>query len=166
MKMTEMEKWQRSLDRAKKSSANAKQRRQEIQDLKNAGVWQDPRTRYLDEDGYPLPDTPQWWLNLRRAWDANDRRYAVQKAVRPFNKGEPPQAPKRKKRYNKIERKPKVKHSEKMKLLLEDHGIHVSADGLLSDEFSEWRFCPNGRLQHGDEPAISVFYFLQHHADI
>ncbi len=165
MQMTEMEKWQRSLDRAKRSSAEEKQRRQEIQDLKNAGIWQDPRTLYLDEDGYVLPDAPQWWLNLRRAWDANDRRYAAQKAARLLNEGELPRVPKRKKRYNKTERKPKVKHSEKMKLLLEDHGLHVSADGLLCNEFSEWRFCPNGRLQRNDEPTISVFYFLQHYAD-
>ena len=137
MAMTELEKWQRSVARVKRSSAEAKQRRQEIQDLKNADVWQDPRTRYLDDEGYPLPDAPQWWLNLRRAWDANDRRYAAQRAARPLNEGEPPQVPKRKKRYNKTERKPKVKHSEKMKLLLEDHGIHVTADGMLSDEFSD-----------------------------
>ncbi len=148
-----------------KSKAKAKRRRQEIQDLKDAGVWQDPRALYLDNDGYVLRDAPQWWLNLRRAWDANDRRYATQKAARPLKTDEPTTIPKRKKRYNKTERKSKVKHSEKMKLLLEDHGIHVTADGMLSDEFSEWRFCPNGRLQHNDEPTISVFYFLQHHVD-
>ena len=165
MQMTEMEKWQRSLDQSKKASTKAKQRRKDIQDLKNAGIWQDPRSRYLDDEGYPLPDAPQWWLNLRRAWDANDRRYAAQKAAKLLNEGEPPPAPKRKKRYNKTERKPKVKHSEKMKLLLEDHCIYVGADGMLCNEFSEWRFCPNGRLQRNDEPTISVFYFLQHYID-
>jgi len=163
--MTEMEKWQRSIERIKRASTKAKQRRQEIQDLKNAGVWQDPRTRYLDDDGYILLDAPQWWLNLRRAWDTNDRRYAVQKAARPLNEGEPPQVPKRKKRYNKIDRKPKVKHSEKMRLLLEDHGIYVDDNGMLGDEFYEWRFCPNGKLQRGLEPTISVHSFLQHYAD-
>jgi len=65
----------------------------------------------------------------------------------------------------KIQRKIKLKHSEKMKLLPEDHGIYVYDDGMLSDEFSEWWFCPNGWLQRGLEPTISVLYFLQHHAD-
>ncbi|KYJ87524.1 hypothetical protein [Sulfurovum riftiae] len=165
MAMTEMEKWQRFNERTKRASTKVKQRRQEIQDLKNAGVWQDPRTLYLDEDGYVLPNAPQWWLNLRRAWDVNDRRYAAQKAARPLNEGEPSQVPKRKKRYSKPHRKPKLKHSEKMKLLLEDHGLHVGDNGMLSDEFHEWQFCPNGRLKRNDKPTISVFYFLQHYAD-
>ena len=165
MAMSPLQKLQRSMERAKRSRIKQKQRRQEIQDLKDAGVWKDPRTRYLDKYGYPLPDAPQWWLNLRKAWDANDQRYAARMAARPLTGGEPKQTVRRKKRYKKIDRKPKIKHSEKMRELLADHGIYVDPDNYLCDEFAGWRFCPNGRLQRGSEPTISVHYFLQHYAD-
>jgi len=160
MALSQYEKIHRSIERSKTARAKAKQRKQDIQDLKNAGIWQDPRTLYLDEDGYILPDTPQWWLNLRKAWITNESKAAAEK-----NSPSCHREPAAKKRYRKVERKPKIKHSEKMKLLLKDHGIYVDQNNMLSDEFIDWRFCPNGRLQRGEEPTISVHYFLQHHAD-
>lgn len=160
MALSPMEKWQRSAERAKKAHSKAKERKKDIQDLKDAGIWQDPRTLYLDDDGYILPDAPQWWRNLRKSWSTNDRKIVISKSDLPDRR-----EPAVKKRYKKVERKPKLKHSEKMKLLLEDHGIEIDENSMLCDEFSDWRFCVNGRLQRGSEPTISVFYFLQHYAD-
>ena len=71
MKMTEMDKWQRSLERAKNASEKEKQRRRDIQDLKNAGVWQSPEELYLNECGQIKPDAPRWFKNLSKAWDSN-----------------------------------------------------------------------------------------------
>ncbi len=62
-------------------------------------------------------------------------------------------------------KKPLTKRSSEMRLLLEDHGIYIDINSYLSNEFSEWLFCPNGRLQRGDESTISVFYFLQQYAN-
>ncbi len=166
--MSSMLKWQNSIERAKMARSKQKERRRDIQDLKDRDMWNDPRNRYLDEYGYPLSDAPQWWLNLRKAWKTNDRKSTLEMAVRPLKSEEPTAVPLRKKRYKKIDRKPKLKHSEKMKLLLEDHGIYVRKDGMLSDEFSDWKFCVNGKLLDTSKPnlnTISVFYFLQHYAD-
>ena len=165
MAMLPMLKWQKSIERSKKARFKQKQRRQDIQDLKNAGAWQDPRTRYLDEDGYPLLDAPKWWLNLRKAWSTNDQRSTLKIPAAHLDRDEPSKTPQRKKRYKKVDRKPKVKHSEMMRQLLADHGIYVNPDNYLCDEFSHWRFCPNGRLQCGSESTISVHYFLQRYAD-
>lgn len=160
MAMSSMQKWQKSIERSKAARSKQKQRRQDIQDLKDCNVWENPRNRYLDDDGYILPDAPQWWKNLRKAWVTNDRKVVVSKSDLPDR-----QESTVKKRYKKTKRKPKIKHSEKIKLLLEDHGIYVDQNSMLCDEFSDWKFCINGRLQRGSESTISVFYFLQHHAD-
>lgn len=161
MKISQYEKMQRSIERAKKAHRKAKERKRDIQDLKDAGIWNDPRTLYLDEDGYVLPDAPQWWRNLRKAWITNDMKVVAAKSDLVARR-----EPAVKKGYKKVDRNPKLKHSIKMKLLLEDHGINVDQNSMLSDEFSDWKFCVNGRLQRGSEPTISVFYFLQHRADI
>ena len=165
MAMSPMLKWQKSIERAKIARSKQKLRRQDIQDLKDRDMWNDPRTRYLDEFGYILPDAPQWWLNLRRAWNTNDQSNTVKKVAMALKSDKLPQILQPKKRYKKVEHKPKLKHSEKMKLLLADHGILIDQNNMLCDEFSEWKFCVNGRLQRNDEPTISVFYFLQHYAD-
>ena len=86
----------------------------------------------------------------------NDYLFERDKEKRP--PGRPPMAPEDRKR-------PPMKRSDEMQLLLADHGILVNDDNHLCDEFSDWRFCPNGRLQRGSESTISVFYFLQHYAD-
>ena len=93
-----------------------------------------------------------------------------QKAVeRKSNKDLSEPRPKRKRKKKPIsERKPTVKHSEKMRSELEDHGIYIDEDGMLSDDFSNFRFCVNGKLLDVSKPnsnTISVFYFLQHYAD-
>ena len=160
MALSQYEKMQHSIERSKKAHRKAKERKRDIQDLKDAGIWQDPRTLYLDDDGYILPNAPQWWRNLRKAWVTNDRKVRVAKSDFAYR-----QEPPAKKRYKKVERKPKLKHSDKMKLLLEDHGIYIDQNSMLSDNFSDWKFCVNGRLQRKSEPTISVHYFLQHHAD-
>jgi len=108
MAMSPILKWQRSIECSKKAREKQKQRRKDIQDLKNAGAWQDPRTRYLDEDGYPLPDAPQWWLNLRKAWNVNDQSNTARMPAAHLDRDEPSKTPQRKKRYKKVDRKPKV----------------------------------------------------------
>ncbi len=61
----------------------------------------------------------------------------------------------------KLNRPPRSKRSDKMKLLLEGHGIVVQGDGSVSGEIYEgWSFTPNGKLKFEDEPTISTHTFL------
>ena len=166
MAMLPIQKLKKQIERANIARVKQRQRRKDIQNLKDAGIWKDPRTKYLNQYGFILPGAPQWWLNLRGAWETNDRKALEKRRVQSSESKEPAIKPTRKKRYKKVDRKPKIKHSEKMRLLLEDHGIYVDQNNMLSDNFSNWKFCINGRLQRKKESTISVFYFLQHHADI
>lgn len=160
MAMSPLLKMQRSMEKAHIASEKAKQRKQDIQDLKDAGIWIDPREIYLDDYGYMKYDAPVWFRNLYKAWGEQKK---INDELHERKVTEPTVKRKRKKNRFKYNKKP-LRRGDEMRSLLEDHGIYVGEDNMLSDEFSEWRFCPNGRLQRADEPTISVFLFLDKYA--
>ncbi len=165
MAMSQMMKWQKSNERNKKANTKKKLRDQDIQDLKDRDLWEDPRERFLDEYGHVLPNAPAWWLNLRKAWITNDQQAVKRNANKDLSEAQPKR---RRKKKPLSERKPTIKHSEKMRAELKDHGVYIDVNGMLSDEFSNFRFCVNGKLLDTSKPnsnTISVFYFLQHYAD-
>lgn len=154
----------------------AKQRRRDISDLKNAGVWQDPRDKYLTKTGSlkPYMEILTWFLNIYKAWGkgaANRDNWNRWCNSRVEHTGIDPREQKRKvgrpKLPQHLKKSPtKVKRSDTMKALLLEHNIHLTepsnvyADRFLV-EYSHWQFLPNGRVRHKQESPISVHQFLK-----
>ena len=158
MEMSPMLKWQRSIERSKKSREKQKQRRQDVQDLKNAGVWQSPDELYLDEYGQVKPDAPTWYRNLSKAWDSNRSIHTVNRELK--SRGLQPAKRKRKKKTMDLKtRKVKIKRSVQMKALLENNGVSVSTNGTI-ESYEDFTFLPNGRIKTPEKDVISAIQFL------
>ena len=159
MAMTELQKIQKSIEKAKTARNKVKQRRQDIQDLKDAGVYISPDDLYLDQYGHVKPDTPTWYRNIRKAWTSN--RTIHQKSNGLKEKGYA--SVKRKRKKKPIEMKPrkvKIKRSVQMKLLLEDHGINILENGSVED-YDGFQFLPNGRIRTNENDVISAIQFIR-----
>ena len=157
-----------------KSRENNNQRRRDNRALKNAGIWEDPRDKYLNKNGTPKTDIiiPVWFLNLyktwnygttskKEAWDIFCKKSINNADIDPNKKkvGRPKLPNYMKKNTTKIKR------SDKMKQLLLDNNIHLIEEGKYGpkylSEYPKIRFLENGRLELENKTRISVFQFLK-----
>ncbi len=183
MAMSEMQKWQKSIESGKRRIAKRKARKEAIATGKYA-----PYTGY-DDEGFPLPDPPYWFLNLQKAWMSNrqlgrERRNKMlddPKNVTIKQKWDEwcdervdlgcsdPRKPKRlvgrPKLHPSQKMQPKLKRSDQMRRLLQEHGITIESVGQdeFLIEYPDWEFLPNGRLRYRQESPISVHRFLKDH---
>ncbi len=159
MAMSPMMKWQKSNERAKVASQKAKQRRRDIQDLKDRGMWVPPDVLYRDEYGYIKFDAPQWFKNLSKAHKSNDEIRKINDKL----KAEGLAPVKRKRKKKTLERKPrkvKVKRSvEIQNLLYEQHGITVIPGEPIAD-FAGFTFLIGGRIRTPENDVISTIQFI------
>ena len=158
MAMSVMIKWQKSNEKAMAANAKAKQRRRDIQDLKNAGVWQSPEELYLDEYGHTKPDAPSWFKSLCKAWQSNRALHESNKALKAV--GHAPAKRKRKKKNMDIKtRKVKIKRSVQLKVLLQEYGVVVNDAGTITG-YDGFEFLKNGRIRTPNKDVISVIQFI------
>ena len=142
------------MDDLRKSKEIGQRRRlkiQDVQDLRNAGVYGSGMDNYYDKHGDPLDDVtiPTWAQNLHRA-------HKAEAGMRVFNTISQRYVPQKKS-------KPKVKRSDQMKQLLEESGIAVEEGGSLHSKdglYVGWKFQINGRVRFEDEDPISIHRFL------
>ena len=190
MAMNEMIKWQKQIERNHESAKLKKQKRQDVQDLRNSGIYENGRDNYVEEEGHYRDDVsiPAWFKNLSKACQSNRELGAIRRrekieSSRPLAEdwtnwcddriemlGEEydPRIQKRKpgrpKLPDHLKKNPtKVKRSDQMKQFLKENGIAVSMDGSLhslSGLYIGWKFQINGRVRFEDEDPISVHKFL------
>ncbi len=159
MAMSPMLKWQRSAERSVRARDKAKQRRQDIQDLKDAGVYISPDELYRDEYGYIKADAPQWFKNLSKAHKSN---VEIREANAKFKaNGHAPVKRKRKKKTMDMKpRKVKIRRSIQMKVLLQGHGISVDLISGTITGYEDFTFLPNGRICTPGKDVISTIQFI------
>ena len=59
----------------------------------------------------------------------------------------------------KLNRPPRAKRSDKMKVLLERHGVIVNDTGTI-EGYEDFTFLPNGRIKTPDKDVISAIQFI------
>lgn len=162
MAMSPFLKMQKESARNHESAKLKKQKRRDYRDEVNAGVYNNGKDHYLDEDDNYRDDLaiPTWFKNLSRAWQSNKelgarrRRKKTDYAAKPLADdwnnwcddrvemlGEDcdPRTQKAKVGRPRLpdhqKKNPtKVKRSEQMKALLLDHDIVVESDGSLKSK--------------------------------
>ncbi len=167
--------WNRANSRAKRAREKANERRRDIRVEKSAGIWEDPRDKYLNSCGKPKSNIiiPAWFLNIYKTWNrgSTSDKEAWNKwcnsqidhtGIDPRNKKKKVGRPKLPQH---LKTEPiKVKRSDKMKALLLENGIHLTDAKPYADifliEYPEWQFLVNGRLKHKEGAIISVHKFL------
>ncbi len=149
-----------------------------------------PYTGY-DDEGFPLPDPPYWFLNLQKAWISNHKLGIKRRAARgKADKEDLPDArtllsdpsaweshckerditSKTKKAVGRprlpdhLKKNPtKIRRSDQMRQLLSDHGVEINTDSSI-DGFDGFEFMKNGRIKFlGDEDAGIEPYSLSAH---
>ncbi len=175
------------------SSKRRQQKRQDAKDLRNAGVYDNGRDHYLDQNGYSRDgvEIPAWFKNLSRAWESN-RQLGTQRSKEKFDSIEStksvtdtwsqwcdskvdmlgeefdPRNPKRKVGRphlpDHLKKNPtKIRRSDQMRQLLSDHGVEINTDSSI-DGFDGFEFMKNGRIKFlGDEDAGIEPYSLSAH---
>ncbi len=159
----------------------ANERRRDIRVEKSAGIWDDPRDKYLNSAGKPKADIviPVWFLNIYKTWNrgSTSDKEAWNKwcnsqidhsGIDPRKKKRPvgrPRLPQH------LKTEPiKVKRSDKMEQLLLEHDIHLTKGKQYAPihltEYPEWEFLPNGRVRDKENNIISVFKFLSNLATV
>ncbi len=180
MAMNEIMKWQKQIEASKRRV----QKRQDVRDLRTAGVYSNGYDHYINEDGYPFDgvDTPWWFKNLQKAWKSKaeqknqvhgDGTDVIPKSWDEYCEGRvdllgeefDPRKVKpnigRPKLPAHLKKNPsKIKRSDQMKLLLQEDGITVNSDGTIVN-YEGWIFCPNGRIKFENEPTISTYEFIK-----
>ncbi len=157
--MLPMQKWQRSIEKAKIANAKAKQCRRDNQDLKDAGVYISPDEKYRDEFGYIRPDAPQWYKNIQGAWETNRKIRQTNSALK-ADGYDPVKRKRKKKTMDQKPRKVKIKRSVQMKVLLQGHGVSVDVISGTIEGYEDFTFLPNGRICTPEKDVISVFQFI------
>ena len=185
MAMSEMQKWRKQIEAGKRRA----QKRKDVKDLRNAGIYSNGVNAYIDEDGHPLDGVvmPAWFKNISKAWEST--RWLGQE--RRSKKHDETQSSMKDKwnewcdekvdfgcsdyRISKskvgrprlpdhLKKEPtKVKRSTLMKELLLANTITVDEDMTLRGEnglYIGWKFQINGRVRFEDEDPISVHQFL------
>ena len=146
------------MEQSKVAREKQKQRRQDIQDLKNAGAYISPDEKYRDEYGHIKSDAPQWYKNIQGAWETNKKISQINSDLKANGHA----LAKRKRKKKTIERKPrkvKIKHSVKMRVLLEEHGVKVLTSNAI-EGYDGFQFLPNGRIRTPENDVISIFQFI------
>ena len=171
--MKTLSSWTKFNERNERAREKANQRRRDIRAEKPAGIWQDPRDKYLNSNGKPKANVPVWFKNICKTWNrgsTSDKEawnkwcssqidhtgLDPRKKKRPVGRPRLPQH---------LKAEPiKVKRSDKMEALLLENGIHLTDAKPYADvflvEYSEWQFLVNGRLKHKEGAVISVHQFL------
>lgn len=186
MSMNDMQKWEKSIEASRRKI----QKRNDVKDLRNAGIYNNGVSAYLDEDGYPLDgvEIPHWFKNFSKAWKTN-KRLGAQRRREKLNTIESTRTitdewndwcddkvqmlgeecdprnhkPKlgRPKLPAHLKKNPtKIKRSNQMRLLLQEHGITANEDSTIVN-YDGWTFCLNGRIKFEDEPTISTYEFIK-----
>ena len=138
------------MDDLRKSKEIGQRRRlkiQDVQDLRNAGVYGSGMDNYYDKHGDPLDDVtiPTWAQNLHRA-------HKAEAGMRVFNTISQRYVPQKKS-------KPKVKRSDQMKVLLEEYGVKVLTNNTI-EGYEGFQFLPNGRIRTHEKDVISAIQFI------
>ncbi len=158
MAMSPMLKWQKSNEKARVANAKAKQRRQDIQDLKNAGVYISPDELYRDEYGHIKLDAPQWYKNIQGAWETN-RKIRQTNSTLKADGHVPVKRKRKKKTMDQKPRKVKIRRSVQMKVLLQEHDVVVNDAGTI-EGYEDFIFLPNGRIGTPENDVISAIQFI------
>ena len=165
----------------KSRRAKDNQRRRDIRVEKNAGIWDDPRDKYLNSAGKPKADIviPVWFLNIYKTWNrgSTSDKEAWNKWCNSQidHTGVDPRTKKKKvgrpRLPDNMRKQPKrTGRALEMEQLLLDHGIHLTRTtkygAVYLTEHPTVQFLPNGRLELEDKRRISVHKFLSNIATV
>ena len=157
----------------------ANERRRDIRVEKSAGIWDDPRDKYLNSNGKPKANIPVWFKNIYQTWGKGgvaDKNTWDQWCNSQINhSGIDPRTKKKKvgrpRLPDNMRKQPKrTGRALEMEQLLLDHGIHLTRTTkygtVYLTEYPEWEFLPNGRVRDKENNIISVFKFLSNLATV
>ena len=178
-----------SLEKYIEASKRRIQKRRDVQDERNAGIYSNGVSAYIDEDGHSLDGVvvPVWFKNLSRAWESN-RQLGQARRSKKYDETQTSMKAKwnewcddkvdfgcsdyrtskpkvgRPRLPDHLKKEPtKVKRSTLMKELLLANDITVKEDGDLyshTGHYIGWKFQVNGRVRFQGEDPISVQQFL------
>ncbi len=144
-----------------------------------------PKVREYDFDKDAPQNPPWWYANLKKAWSSTQSRKAQKEAkgqqellddagtaedllkdpdkwFQYCTEHEIRRSPGRPKLQVEQRKKPKLKHSDRMRDYLLEHGIVVDNDNVIKG-YENWFFLANGRVRFKNEPSISAVDFVQHY---
>ena len=173
--MKTLSSWNKMNERNEQAREKANERRRDIRAEKSAGIWDDPRDKYLNSNGKPKSNVtiPVWFLNIYKTWNrgsASDKEAWNKWCNSQINhSGIDPRTKKKKvgrpRLPQHLKKEPgKSRRSDKMEVLLLEHDIHLARGKpyapIYLQEYPKVQFLPNGRLELEDKTRISVFKFL------